>query len=552
MRIPCLGLILGAFVLACGCTGDGSVDDDAIGDDDTTGDDDATGDDDSTPVGVPDSLTLAPSIPYPAWGDRYDDYAQVYVHDASIFDPARMQLWTVAPAVYADLPEGGDQPVYILPYGHHYAGGGGAYTDTDVLRAMADEIAARGLPFTFYTDGIATELAQTDDPDFFDHLNALGFHLGYHGEQDHGPEPRIVADATSPLCPSLVEGMDWDEAVEAIEHRYSHGIEVALTDTGQGLSMLDPSLQHGITDPSREGGLVLVQSAYGRDVDVVTTHSCEVAAAEEAFGALGSYSVLQSTGILSGKYWAVNLDLPDLAEEAAGIGGDTSFFWYMGKLQEKTFSGHGYTYMDLADPGATLDGLDRTQPQYVVMSVGGLQSDPTDFSAFYEALDYLVTHLSDHEPAYVVGTGDLPALFEPLETEPMFTADELGVLVDALLAAWDGRPPEYVDLGEDGAWPLVIVLSALAQSLAEYAVHGSLLDPVHPYMLLGPIGELPSASASAVEVPFEDVLQVARDLRDTATATDRWPTTVELEGGQSVNIAEAMELMAQAYQALSE
>lgn len=495
-------------------------------------------------------VLLVPSTPYPSWGDMYDSLGEIVPHWGSgLFNAARMQLWTVKPAVFADLPSSGDQPIYVFIYGHHYAGGGGIYTDTEVLRAMATEIADRGLPFTFFTDGIACEQHQTDDPGFFDFINSLGFDVGYHGEQDHDPEPRILPaiDAPPQLQASLVDGLSWDDAVDAIVHRYSHGIDAALTDTGQGFSRLDHMLQAGATDPSRPGGLALVESLFGRSIAMITTHSTEVASAEAAFGSMSDYRYVQSTGPLNGKYWTINLQREDLVEEASRIGGDGSFFWFMGKLQEKNFPGHGYEYLPADSVLPTLQGLDRTRPQYVMLPVTSRTPAPPDFSDFYAALDVLVANLGSFAPAQAVSASEMPDLFVPLQIDPAYSRTKLRAIADFLVTSWTDRPPDYIDLGNDDTYALVDALAGLASALSTYRHTGALSDSMSTVTLYGPIGEVPAPASQSFYVPQAAILDLATNLANTAEATGRWPTTITHTGGETINIAEALLLMAQMY-----
>lgn len=504
--------------------------------------------------GSADSPILVPSKSYPAWGDNFDRLIEAAPHyEGDLLDPSRLQLWTVKPAVFANLPSNGDQPIFILPFGHHYAGGGGIYTDTAVLESMATEIGARGLPFTFFTDGIATEHALADDPSFFTHINALGFDLGYHGEQDHGPEPRIIPALEAPpqYQTGLTAGLSWDAAIDAVAERYSRGVSSVLKDTGQGLSRLDPMLQGGTTDRQRAGGLALVESLYRRPVSIITTHSFEVAAAAPAFDSMSSYQVCQATGPLSGKYWPINLGHPEWVEAASTIGGDGPFFWYMGKLQEKTFDTKGYTYLSHSDPIGQLAALDRTVPQYVVYAVGSQMNDPTDFSAYYSGLDELVSGLASLAPARVIGASELPDIFEPQGSDPTFSKADLGAIAEHLVSQWSERPPAYVVVDTD-FFTLVDALAGLVGALHSFGTTGTLPDWVPTVSRYGPIGPILAPASQPFEVSTPDIVAVATSLATVERDTQRWPTSVTLATGETINIAEVLHLMASAYLDLSD
>ncbi len=444
------------------------------------------------------------------------------------------------------------RPILFFVLGHHYLGGGGTYPPARDLEEFAAILMKYGVKGTFYFDGILVERLQAEDPRFFPRFSALGMGLGYHGEESHGPYP-VIADYLYPGAPrdaSFITGLTWDEAVRAIEERYTHAIEHGPFDLAT--HQIDVYVR-GQSDLSRIGGLALVQQAFGREVDIMTTHSIEAAPAGHAFARMSRSQVVESTPPVAGHYFHI-IRQPHLEKPAMALGGENArLFWYMNKLNTKAYSEDEamvFVGTTSAQAKARLAALDRRYlhlvPIYMLPGPGASKDH------FEEVIRYLATEFvpaDDH--SRFVTPQDMLALVESQNERPL-AAGTLREMADYLRDHWQGRPPDWVRVG-GGDFSLANAFEGLAVALAAYRAQGRLPEAVTNTGLLGPIGETKeNTRVSPGSLPVSDLLAAAEQAAMQARTADppRVPMTVAV-GGRPLNAAEFLLAMARAYQTLA-
>lgn len=159
---------------------------------------------------------------------------------------------------------------------------------------------------------------------------------------------------------------------------------------------------------------------------------------------------------------------------------------------------------------------------------------------------YVVMELIPNNPEMGLLTGEDLVNRVIDDRERAWTPERIYEASGFLLENWDGRPPPYIDLGEDYL-SLSDAFQALAYSLTYYAKHGILAE-VRIWDILGPTQE---SERHALEgsIPGESLLSTVA----STDIEDRVPATVKLEpSGTEVNAAEFLYLMAQEFRGLWE
>lgn len=444
------------------------------------------------------------------------------------------------------------KPIFFFAFGHHYLGGGGTYPPAQDVEEFAAILTRYGVKGTFYFDGIHVERLQTEDPGFFARFNALGMSLGYHGEETHGPYPVLVDYLYPGLSSdaSFITGRSWDEAVRAIEERYSHAIEHGPIDPVS--HQMDVHLG-GRSDLSRIGGLALVQQAFGRDVDIITTHSLEAAPAGYAFARLSRSQVVQATPPVAAHYFQI-IRQPDLERPAMALAGeDARLFWYMNRLNTKEYGEDEvmvFLGTSTAQAKEKLVALDRQRVHLVTFVM--MPGPGTSKGYFEEMIRYLATEFvpADGHSRFVTPR-DMLALAEGQNERPL-TARMLQEVAGYLVERWQGRPPDWVHVSQ-GDFSLVNAFEGLGLALAGYRAKDRLPDHVSNTGLLGPIGEPQEVTRAATgSIRLADLLPAAEKTLTEARVADppRVPMMVVV-GGRSLNAAEFILVMARAYLALA-
>ena len=443
-----------------------------------------------------------------------------------------------------------EQPIFFFPFGHHYVSGGGAYPPAGEIEEYAKILIRYGVKGTFFFDGIHVERLLTESPDFFARFSALGMSIGYHGEDAHGPYP-VIVDYLYPHAPSdasCIAGLPWDEAVRVVEERYTHAIEHGPIDPVTHL--MDVYLG-GRSDLSRTGGLALVQEAFGRDVDIYVGHSMEAAPAGQAFTRMSGCRLEQGSPPVVSHYLQI-VGMPEMEAEAMALGGErSSLFWYMNHLvtKEKREMEMGGFFCDLETMKTRLSVADRSWPR---LSTLIMMPDPDGGRSGFEAqVRYLAEEFIPANPGCrFVTAADLPALFR-LQNPDSLSQKELSALANNLCDNWQGRPPDFLVVGGEG-YSLVNAFESLARGLAGYSRAGRLPATVPLSEWLGPIGERGEvARAADGSVALVDVLAAAQVAvgRTSSAEPPHLPLSVTV-GGQRLNTAEFLRVMARAYSAL--
>ncbi len=255
-------------------------------------------------------------------------------------------------------------PLYVFLHTHHYLGNGGYYPTPEEVRDVAEAVVKAGLSkkSTLFFDGILTQKLKDQDPAFRDYVRDNGFAIGYHGEEAHGPYPVVVSvDSLSSRNKRggmgeqemTKQGWTFDEAVNAIQYRYCHGFEDCQFDSNGYLLRSSG----GETDDGVAGGIRLVRSYFGREVEVLPGHAIYQPAAAFAFANESDYVFLQGAGAFAPHFLKNTGNAELQSRTKAFLGEDTQLFWFMGRLAEK---GMEETHLDM-----------WTQEGFAVQNAGG-------------------------------------------------------------------------------------------------------------------------------------------------------------------------------------
>ena len=444
------------------------------------------------------------------------------------------------------------QPILFFAFGHHYLGGGGTYPPAREIESYAHILTRYGIKGTFYFDGIHVERLQAETPDFFPRFNSLGMSIGYHGEETHGPYP-VIVDYLYPHAPSdasCIAGLPWGEAVRVVGERYTHAIEHGPIDPVT--HEMDIHLG-GRSDLSRVGGLALVQEAFGRDVDIYVGHSMEAAPAGQAFTRISGCRVEQGSPPVVAHYLQI-VGMPEMEAEAMALGGErSSAFWYMNHMVTKEVREMemGGFFCDLETMKIRLGSADRSWPR---LSTLIMMPDPDGGrSGFESQLRYLAEEFIPTNPGCrFVTAADLPVLFRPQNPDSL-SQRELSALANNLCDNWQGRPPDLLMVGDEG-YSLVNAFESLAHALEGYGRAGRIPATVPLSEWLGPIGEREETPHAAEgSVALEGVVAECQAVVKQAESAKplHLPLSVAI-GGQRLNTAEFLLVMARAYRALAQ
>lgn len=451
----------------------------------------------------------------------------------------KLQVWTYKPArwnISGLASAGAKKPVLFWIYGHHY---GARYADPSVIRKFADLLVKLNLKGTFYCDGILADKIERHDPSLFAYINSLQMPIGYHGEDTHGPQPN---------APRTTNNKNWEQAVEAVKERYSHAQKVVWMNSSEDWINMNAS---GESDFSKPGGIVAVQQAFGRDVDILTDHSLNAAPAGYAFMELTKAKMAQGT-LLS--YHGMGPELQhnqELLEQVFGIGGlENPLFWYMNQLNTKEI------IETLLIPSNQLKEefgkLDRSHVNFVtvLMEPDEHTGSLTDFE---ERLRYIKDEFIPQNPgSRFVIPQDLLNLVDS-QTPPAISKKQLENICDYLLNHWSARPPNSIMIPGDRNYSLAQAFEALVNSLSAVQSTHQLPESVTVSDYLGPIGEkneLVHVSNSQISVP--DILQAAGLVKQNLPESKYHSIPFQISAGNNnMNTAEFLEAMAKTYRAIS-
>lgn len=258
---------------------------------------------------------------------------------ASPVAPASSAEGQAAGGQGATARAGGKPPLYVVLYTHHYLGLGGYYPTAAQVRAVAEACVEADMvaDCVLHFDGILVDRLEAEDASLDDYLQQHRFPIGYHGEEAHGPYPVVVSvqrlnrskdEVTEQGV--VVPGTSFDQAVEVIRQRYTHGFSGPRVDAQGYLSR-----QSGGASSSRSGGIARVEAWTGADPQIVPGHALFQPAATLAFEAEADIALLQAAGPFAPHFLKNTKDPELMSGIAAFLGEEDTLFWYMGQLAEK-------------------------------------------------------------------------------------------------------------------------------------------------------------------------------------------------------------------------
>ncbi len=381
------------------------------------------------------------------------------------------------------------QPVLIFLYGHHYLGGGGWIPSSSDLDAFLDVLEGHNVRGTFFFDGISISEIMKQGTAALERINRQQHAIGYHGEEAHGPYPVLMDYLYEGVRKedNLLYDLKWEDAVTATINRYSHEITYSPPPNGSGQIDLRSG---GVTNPEKIGGIRLVQEAFSRPVDILTSHAIEAAPAGMAFAQMTSCRINQAAPPLVSHYLRI-VGKQDLEDEVMKLcGADTGFFWYMNGLHMKEFKNDDLSSVvpySLESLQTIFDNLSSDRPHLISMVMVMDQEKKLDH--LENLIGLLSSEFCAKDPAVrFVTAADLPALFEP-QNSRVLTPMVVREIAAYLLQNWDDRPPDWIHL-PDADFSLANAFEVLAEALWFHHVNGNLPQSTVNSELLGPIGEI--------------------------------------------------------------
>ncbi len=444
------------------------------------------------------------------------------------------------------------QPVFLLPFTHHYNGPGGYYPAAAEVRKMGEFFITNQIPGTLFFDGILVERLQQEDPSLIQQIRTWNLPLGYHGEETHGPYPvasellgevYTLKEAQGYQGPwSLTTGKDWDTAVKLVEERYSFSRPYHIDPTTHRIDRRQPAL----TDLSHTGGLKLVQQAFGKDVSMMTSHSLESAPEGFAFRRMSKFGFDQPAVPIALHALKI-FRIGDVADQVMSISGENeSIFWYMGRLHckgDESGEAGGFRVGLLRHK---LQTLDRTRPRLLLIGFSKVEEEEGKRTAQFLNGDFFPSN-----PGSGWVTGDtLTNHFEP-EKGYCPTSADLMALARAVVANWKARPPDLLTLN-GRTYSLCDTFEGLARALAYQTNQGKLPDTVELHASYGPVTEdggallrqPTSVSPSTIRTTTQKMLEAME-----RTTGDRFIPARLSVGNTEMNGAEFLYAMATALQA---
>ncbi len=450
------------------------------------------------------------------------------------------------PAFRNSAYSGPRQPVFLLPFTHHYNGPGGYYPSAAEVRAMGEFFVKVGIPGTLFFDGILVERILQEDPALIQQIRQWDLPLGYHGEETHGPYP-VASELLGEIYPlreaqgyqgpwSLTTGQDWTSAVKLVEERYSFARPYRIDETDRRIDRRQPSA----TDRSRIGGLKLVQQAFGKDVAMMTSHSLESAPEGYAFRRMSQFGFDQPAVPIALHALKI-FRIDDVAEKIMAIAGENeSIFWYMGRLHCKG-DDHGEAGYHTGALRHSLDILDRSRPRLLLVGFSKV-----DEAEGLRTVQYLKEQFFPQNPGSGWVTGDtLVNQFEPEKSYRPSSADQTA-LARLITSGWQARPPDLLPLG-DRVYSLADTFETLARALAKRDASGTLPAAVDLHPLYGPVSEdgapLLRQETAVAAVAIQ---AAARGLLETMDhhSGDRFVPSRVTVAGQDLNAGEFLYAMA--------
>ena len=393
----------------------------------------------------------------------------------------------------------------------------------------------------FIVNSHSTRMLLENDLELLEYLRGLDTSLWYHGDEKLPPIITPPLHELSPRVtrrPSLVDGLKWDDAYQAVYDRFTHEIK-----------------EDGSLDLSKAGGLAIMEEVYGRKV----SHDCSwricYAPSGWAFDQIASPVMTMGIGMAHG----LNRCSPEVARRYATMGGESDFFWYMGVINNnpnRYLSTHDREGLEVLKK--VLDGCDRSRIRMVMIDVQTRMSDQ-DKAHYRQYIDYLVNEFFPKNPgSRFISSKVLTDLIVP-EKGKTIEKEKLGEAAQYLVEHWDGRPPKYVELKGDYL-SLADCFQALVGALASYKRNGVLPEEVKTTELYGPVCDIEEGSkheglegsvnpsdllSSAEKVNVEIIRYRSAEL--TVRPPNRVPHTVRIADGKELNAAEYLLLMAKEY-----
>ncbi|MEZ7893510.1 MAG: hypothetical protein QMC67_17375 [Candidatus Wallbacteria bacterium] len=453
-----------------------------------------------------------------------------------------------------DFPEpaGGETPIFVMPFTHHYEGPGGYYAKPSEVRKIAEFFHKYNLPGTLFFDGILVDILKKEDPGIFELINSYKLPLGYHGEETHGPYP-VASDLCAEVYQlkeagdykgqwSITTGLFWDEAVKAVTERYSYTRPYIIDEKTGMLDRTNPSK----TDNSRIGGLKLVQQVFGRDIAMMPSHALESAPEGYAFRKMSSFGFDQPavpTALHALKIFKVS----SAADRIMAIAGkNVSIFWFMGRLTCKGDEMGEATWMPVYLK--KLNNLDRSQPRLLVMGFSKFEENDAA-----EVVKYMNDKFFPKNPGSKWVSGETLAENFEGEKEIPATAADISLIASSIIKNWAKRPADMIET-DSKTYSLSDAYEALARALAYYSREKKLPERVKLSQMYGPVSESGAALLkSDVKINIKDIISAANNIcsKWDSQSGDLFIPAESEAGSVKLNCAEMLYSMASAYQALT-
>ena len=434
------------------------------------------------------------------------------------------------------------QPIFVLPFTHHYNGPGGYYATSSEIRTMGEFFNTHGIPGTLFFDGILIRTLQEESPELLEDIRAWNLPLGYHGEETHGPYP-VASDLCAEVYPlreaqgyagpfSFTTGCDWDTAVQKTRERYSRRLPFTIDPETR---MLDRRLS--VHNEQGIGGLTIVQQVLGKDVSMMPSHALECAPEGYAFRRMSAFAFDQPA--VPTALHALKIFRQDaMANELMSIAGArVSIFWFMGRITSKGDDAGECGYL-LPGVRRTIEGLDRSQPRLLLMGYSKMNAEEA-----LRTVRYLERDVFPANPGSGWVSGESIASKCEGEKDYAPTPEDAREMSQVIVKSWNNRPPNQVET-PTRVYSLCDALETLAAYRAGVGVEGRI--SLHP--LYGPqLEDRNAALRDAMDFSPAQITAAAKDfLAEIGKQPDAErfvPTRIRV-GYAMLNPAEFLQLLA--------
>ncbi|MFQ6091466.1 MAG: dockerin type I repeat-containing protein [bacterium] len=391
------------------------------------------------------------------------------------------------------------------PPGHISRADSGQFVTT--LNRHLDLMEGLGQRADYFFTGLAAEKLAEWSPQTVTRLLNSAHGLNYHGA-NRPPYPSLV---------DLVQGESWEEDVALVRTYEAEGCHPT---TGEHV-----------------GGMAAWQVVFGQNpFSTGRFFQASILAVNKELGARMGVGLEGNTGASRNDAWFLGV-----------LNRPVSLALGPSPLVDAALNGRIEEY--LAHVRAQLSGLNGPMPvaALLVHDHDFFKHPPDDREkiwALYEEALLLARNLglqfvTMHDLYTAVQNGPGPAISRDALEEICYTLSQT--------MGTNGYPPEYVT-ADSIPYSLTESFEALAGALSVFRQTGSLPDSLCTHDLLGPTTHY-TGSVSPGTLSAVDVLEAAAEVSDLLS--DRLPSSVAV-GGQTVNPAEFLDLMAQEYVALTE